>query len=110
MTTIKNDPKNYRDLSVPFANADEANAAIELFYADVAEARNRHRIRDALVVVSGATTYEEGEGDFHTYAHFGDSRNGPVLAAYALGETQAEMRSRINVLAAGSKRRRSEEA
>jgi len=105
--TVKlNDPQTYREMSTPFPDADTANESIRSFFDDVAAARKRHHIRDALVVVAGSTTYPDGEeGEYHTLMHLGDSRNGPVLAAYALGETQAEMRERINALAAGKRDR-----
>lgn len=99
-----NDPQTYRTLSTPFTDPDTANKALTAFFDAVAEARKKHHIRDALVVVAGSTTYPDGEeGEYHSLMQLGDSRNGPVLAAYALGETQAEMREWINTLAAGRK-------
>ncbi len=104
MTNI-DDPSNYLALCAPFANADEANAALTAFYEDVRAARNKHRIADVLVVTSTNVNYKDapGFGVAICFSHNGDSMKAEGMAAYAYGQSQAEHREAMNLLLAGKK-------
>jgi hypothetical protein len=97
------DQKNYRRVSEPFVNAEQANAAIELFYKEVRELRNKHRIADVLVVCCVNVSYAEGEGQAMSRSHHGDPLKAEALAAYAYGAEQAERRRMMNLLLKGTR-------
>jgi len=102
MPEIINDPENYRKMCEPFASANEANAALEAFFADVRAARKKHRIANVLMVAELRVNYPEtGEGSAMVHGFNGDVLMAVPLAAFAYGKTQEEQRQLINNLAAG---------
>ena len=93
------DPEKYRAMSVPFATADEGNAAMFAFFEDMQALREKHRIANVLVVVKFNVTYQAGEASAASKAFIGDVHEEEAIGAWALGEIQAERRERINRLA-----------
>lgn len=87
--TIAN-PKRYRELSEPFADAEKMNKEIDRFYALVAAARVECRIPDALVVIRANYLHEGEEAAGQTILHFGDSLQAESLAVWASGFIAAE--------------------
>lgn len=102
---VVRDPGTYRAMSVPFESADEANAAIQAFFADLREIRTKHRMRDIHVVGITCVKYADGnEGDAMWSLQIGDSSKAESMLAYALGREQAEHREHIAKLLAGKKK------
>ncbi len=93
---VHSDPVRYFDMCKPHEN-DEASKA---FYDEVSAARVKHRMPDVLVVVSFNVNYDDGVGAALNCFSFGDSRNTESLAAFALGQQQADRREHINKLVA----------
>lgn len=100
--TLFNDPATYRAMSAPFPTPEACNAAITAFSEELRALRLKHRIRDVYVVIAGAVVYEgdDGEGEWMTTLAMGNAAMQPALAAYGLGEAQADHRERINKLTA----------
>ena len=94
-------PDLYRELDVPFESQTEANAALDGFWSDLAEARKRHRIPD--VVASIRITFQdaEGEAQVFTSCEFGDVLRHEAMVAHTLGQLQSERQQRIAKLAMG---------
>ena len=92
---IKNDPANYREMCVPHGSADEANAALDLFFDEVAAARKRHRIPNVLLTLEVRhLDAEGGEVEARASLSFGDSAHAEGLAAFALGFERAKREER----------------
>lgn len=96
------DPENYRKMAESFASLEEANAALDAFFADVRAARQKHRIADVLTVTMFTVRYADGEeGAALSRSHNGDVLKAESMAAYALGREQEHRREAINKLVAG---------
>lgn len=84
-------PGLYRRMSEPFASAEEATAAINAFFDDLAALREKHRIADVHVIAK--TNAIETDGEEHVSIsryHLGDALHAESMCAYAYGaETQA---------------------
>lgn len=100
------DPALYRDLSAPFASPEDAQAALAAFWADVQEARKRHRLADVVVVVQVPVRFGEEEGVSASVSHLGNWQNKEAMLARALGDASAEREALLAVLAAGGGRKR----
>lgn len=90
-----NNPSLYRELSVPFAGPEQADAALSAFYTELYELRVKHRVQDVLIVVQASVKYpDEDEGEVCSCVHFGKDDNAENLAAYALGYLGAQRQER----------------
>jgi hypothetical protein len=75
------DPKLYREMSAPFDNGDDANAALQAFYEDVGAARKKHRISDVVVLCEIAHMLDGSEVRGSSSTMIGHSFNHlPMLA------------------------------
>lgn len=90
MSRHVHNPKRYREMSVPFPSAEEANAAIAAFEADVEAARIKHRIADVVVTACVAVDYESGEANAIGIISFGSQEQIALMAAYTAGHCAAE--------------------
>lgn len=102
----ENDHTNYRKLSEPFPNGTAANDAINAFFEELYELRNKHKIRDVYVVVGGCVLYPaegndpEIEADFITAFHAGEELKREPMVTWAVGYEAAASRERINKIRA----------
>lgn len=100
----KIDPKKYRELSVPFASQQDANAALNAFFEDLGSVREKHKIANLHVTLGVFVSDAEGnEGGAYACCGYGDSLQWESLAAYALGRLQAERAELIGNLLKGKK-------
>lgn len=98
----KDDPDRYRMCSAPFANTDEADAAVKAFLDDLEAARVKHRIADVAYVIQDSMKTDNGEPSmFIITGHQGDSLKREAMLAYALGQCQKERETLIGELLAG---------
>lgn len=82
---------NYLDLCKPFPSASEADSAIEAFYSDLYELRNKHRMTDVHVMIRLPV-----EGHFvQTCFHFGDELLAEPMAAWNYGYQGAQRQIRM---------------
>ena len=95
MANGKNDPANYRAMSIPHDNLDAANAAWSAFYADVFAARQRHRIADVLVVAALNFSDEGKEQSAPVCSSMGNPRTAAERAAFAYGHETNEHDRRL---------------
>lgn len=95
---LLHDPANYREMSRPFASAEEAEAALAAFWDGLYELRNKCRLGDVLTVVGVNAITTDGEGRMIAILHAGDQSNAEGLAAYAFGQEQARRQERISEL------------
>ena len=86
----KTDLANYRKMSEPFPNLEEANEALKNFYQAVEEARKEFHIMDVHVIVKMNILRGETEGTAMTSAHYGNTLEGAPMCAWGLGQEQAE--------------------
>lgn len=91
---LHNDPATYKLCSTPHATPEDATSALEAFFADLAEIRERHRI--ANVVLAVETNVDAGENvppepRIATFA-MGDSAHHLRLAAVVYGQQQESHR------------------
>lgn len=98
----KSDPGRYQVCSAPFADSDEADAAVRAFLDEVEAARVKHRIADVSYVIQDSMKTDSGEpGMFIITGHQGDSLKREAMLAYALGQCQKEREQLIAELLAG---------
>ncbi len=65
-----NDADNYRKLSEPFPTAKAAKEAIEAFWKEFYELRNKYRLRDVHCIIFVGVKFEDGtEGDIIVPMH-----------------------------------------
>lgn len=86
-----NNPKLYREMSVPFATKGEAVAAWDKFNAGIAKLREECKIQD--VVFAGTFSYVSEEGEecpYYGRGHLGDQLRAESMAAFMLGSLQSE--------------------
>lgn len=107
--TIK-DSANYRKLSEPMATSQEADAALEAFWEELYELRNKHRITDVSIVFRVNYLADDGqEASVTSTAHYGDVNNHEAMMAFGLGQAAAERQERVGKMiemAGGIKRQR----
>jgi hypothetical protein len=99
------DPANYRRMSEPFANVEEAGAAYEAFMKELVELRKRHRIKDVFVVSEIAVITADGEAAATMVAHLGDAMHELALAAYGFGEASERQKRIIEQAQANARKR-----
>lgn len=95
--TVKQDPENYRKMSIPYASADEANKELEAFMEGVETLRNSCRVADVHVIVRVNMINADGEeGAAMASAHFGDSTNAEMMCAWSFGKETANRKALID--------------
>jgi|HubBroStandDraft_4_1064222.scaffolds.fasta_scaffold951369_2 hypothetical protein len=92
------DPKAFRHASAPHESKADADAAMQAFIDDVAEARKKHRIRDVLIVQQIAYYEGDGENRAASINSFGESTQPVLLAAYAYGHLKSEHEEMFDAL------------
>lgn len=101
------DPDLYARMCEPHPDADAATAAYKAFFAEVSAARERHRIRD--VVVVSTLSLKADDGSVATgvlYGNRGDLRLVSTMLAHALGHARAAEQSRLDEIAGVNKQKR----
>lgn len=95
----KNDFANYRKLSEPFDNAEQASEAMQAFFDAVEKARREYHIMDVHVIVKmnimRGKIGEEMEGSALASAHFGNTLEGAPMCAWGLGHEQADFEAAL---------------
>lgn len=106
-------PKLYRELSEPYASAQEAQAKADELFKRAGEIRKELKIPNLYLVIGATwmgepgTEYEGKELAGVIPGGFGDSFQHEAMLAYALGIVQAERQSMIgDLLAKGIRRLR----
>lgn len=90
------DSDNYERCRAPFETAEEANAALEAFWSEFYELRNKHRISDVLVTFQMQVRQESGQvSTLFGSLMAGSQLNQEPLAAWALGKAQADRQEMI---------------
>lgn len=82
---MKRDPKVYREMSVPHANAEAAEAAADAFFDDLYTLRVKHKIADVHVIIQTPIITGDGsEGNVMMSSYIGNEREelGMVAAVY----------------------------
>lgn len=92
------DPENYSKMVVPFESTEEANEALRCFYDDLAEIRKKHRIADIHAILKISVRHGDDVCQAMSAVHFGNSSDGEMMCAWALGEEMAERRATIQKL------------
>lgn len=94
--TVVNDLGLYRALSQPFESYEAANEAIEAFMTAVRDLREKHRLQNVHVIVSGLAVGPAGEeGRWMTSAHNGDELLAEAMVAWAFGRESVFRQERI---------------
>lgn len=95
------DPALYRSMSEPFATPTEAADAVEAFHLELRALREKHRIRDVVMVIAISALDANGEeGQSIAHASIGNSDCVERLLAYALGQ-ERRVRDRLIAKLAG---------
>jgi hypothetical protein len=90
------DNDNYLRCSTPFETPEEASAALEAFWNEFYELRNKHRVSDVLLTFRIQVRHNENGVHEHMGSLFaGSEMFTEALAAWALGKAQAERQERI---------------
>lgn len=85
---MKNDPKHYREMSMPFESVEAGNAALAAFFEDVKAARDKHRIADVAVLCEISHALDGDEVRGYASSHYGDSARQIMMLARAYGAEQ----------------------
>ena len=88
----KMDLATYLKMSEPFTTDAEADVALKGFMDAVEEAGKTFRIANVHVIVKMNLIREGHVGEVMTHAHWGNTLEGPVMCAWALGEERANAR------------------
>lgn len=96
-TEYTSNPERYARCAMPFANAEEANAATKAFLEAVSAAREEYLIANVSVVIKDSMT----EGVFMNRSHYGDVMEAETMLAYGLGQANRDRRRVIQRLMAG---------
>lgn len=102
--TPKNDPKTYREMAVPFADGETANAALSAFYEGVTELRKKHRIKNAIVLCEVGYIVDGQEVDGSSKLLLGSSEEHLLMLAYAYGEARQRHEDLIALAVASGKK------
>ena len=97
----KNDLANYRKMSEPFENSEDANKALKQFYDGVEILRNELHLTDVHVLAEIRIMNNNEEGVAISSAHFGDSLKGAAMCAWGLGQEQANFEDMLHKFVAG---------
>ncbi len=84
-------PDNYRELSKPFATEAEADAAVEGFWKELYELRNKYKIPDIYLILRMGVVGADGvEGMCHSTMQAGSPSYAESMTAWAFGCEQAK--------------------
>jgi hypothetical protein len=89
-TTIL-DTDNYYDLLRPYESQEAAQEAMEAFWNDFYELRNKHRIADAYVILQAPV---KSIGPVMLSMHAGNDLMAENMTAWAYGREQADRQAR----------------
>jgi len=106
VTSVKNDPAHYREISTPFADVDKANQALDAFFADVKAARDKHQIPDVVVLAEVSHVLDGQEVRGSASASYGDSLKPLLMLAQAYGAEEARHADMLARLTSGGRRSR----
>ncbi len=103
---IINDPELYLRMSEPHASREADEEAYDKFFDDVRAARERHRIRE--VVIVSLTTHESPDGVRAMFraGNMGSSAHVEKMLATALGLEREQRDRELDELAGKKKRHR----
>jgi hypothetical protein len=97
----KYDPDQYRKCSVPFATAEEANAAVQAFWEDVYELRCKHNLANVSFVIGDSIA---DSGEFFVCNHIGNQTVYEGMAALMYGQASAARQAAVReMLSHGAK-------
>lgn len=91
-----NNPKQYQKCATPFPTVQEADAAVQAFWDEVYELRNKHGIANISFVI-----YDEiaESGPFFICNHIGDSFKQEPMAAFLFGQAGAARQKLVREMA-----------
>ena len=96
-------PDNYRKLCEPFPSAEAAEDALNAFWEELYELRNKHRIPDLTVVArANFASDDDDEASVMVDVHCGDRLQKEPMLAWAFGRAQADRQAEIGRLMNGS--------
>ena len=97
-----NNPGNYAELSKPFASSEESDKALDGFWQEFYELRNKYRLRDVSVLIGFDIAYEDGQiGQVLSCLHAGCTLQILPMVAHAYGRYQREHEEMIAKLVSG---------
>jgi len=94
----RGNPDLFARMSVPFDTLDEANEALTAFFADVAAARERHRIKNVVLIVETALRDSDGETKGAASYSCGDPSSVLPMVARKYGEERAEFEALLTAM------------
>ncbi len=90
------DPDNYYELSKPFESQEVVGNAIEAFWNELYELRNKHRLPDVYIVIRANV---KEMGPVMTTLHAGDAMQAELMTAWAFGREQSDRQAMVaNIL------------
>jgi hypothetical protein len=98
---VTKDLSLYRRMSEPFESRALAEKALDSFYEDIKAVREKHKIREVVIVAQTSYAGDDGESDILVNSSLGNHVNAEAMLAYALGVTQTERRKHIDRLLSG---------
>lgn len=101
---MSSNPKLYRELSVPFETAEEAQAIFSAFFEELGELRKKHGFQNVHVIVMDNFLDNGEESAFITNGHYGSMAQAEAMTAWALGIEHSSREALIGQLAAGKKK------
>lgn len=95
------DADNYQRCCAPFETGDEANAALEAFWSDFYDLRNKHRIADVLITFRVQVRQQDGQvAELFGSMMAGSELYQEALAAWSLGKASADRQAMIGRMVA----------
>ena len=95
------DPATYRRMSEPLASQEEANKAVEAFFEDLRALREKHHIRDVVVVAQLAYVDGGAEGLRIVTLTIGSRAEALPMLATAFGHERAQWVAMLDKTAGG---------
>ena len=92
MARTKVDNAMYAEMLKPHESAAKANEALEKFYDELYELRCKYKLADVAVIVQDSVA---DSGPFLWSAHCGNIDSQEVMAAWHLGQMQADRQDRV---------------
>lgn len=92
------DHDKYLEMSKPFASGEAAETAVNAFFEEVYELRNKYKLADIHIV----GRIPVADGLIHCAMHFGDLNLAEAMAAWAFGYEQSRRQQRIAEIYNGS--------
>lgn len=100
-----NNPKLFREMSVPYESVEQANESLSAFQAELAELRKKYKIPTLLCIFHVTMLTDDGEeGAAMTTCGMGDMALFESMAAWAFGQEAAARQEYTNKLAASAAR------